>query len=348
MVKMSKSQVSLHITWIFILIAGALILLFFVGLVVKQKDIAETKLAAVIVTKLENLFAGTRISTGASTFLSIPESEFSFVCDEDSYSEFSIKDTGISRETPDPIFAPSSIKGNQLITWSLDFSAPFRATHVLYITSPNIKYVMVYDDSNNFAKQINSSLPTLITKEHVTNSDYLTTLSQGYKQIKFIFFGTLPNPPIPSDLQNKDISITAINIPSGNQIDFYKVENNQFVQTGTSYYLTNPSLYGAIFAESQISYECNLKKIFKRLNLVTELYKQKAGSLEIDYFADPYGPCRYLFSTSKDPLLNDLKTQSESCFSSITQSCISTISSIMVEIQTKNNNLEQNSCPYLY
>ena len=164
--KTNKSQISIQITWIFVLIAGALILVFFIGLVYKQKTISETKNVAIIASKLETIFAGARISTGSTQLIQIPESELNFLC-QDGYSEFSIG--GVPREFPiEAVFSPEVIEGTEIISLALDFEIPFRAGQILYLSSPKIKYVLVFDPGNQLGEKIDSSMKHLFVKEVVS------------------------------------------------------------------------------------------------------------------------------------------------------------------------------------
>ena len=58
MVNEKKAQIQVTFNWVYILIAGAVILLFFIGIVVKQKAVSEENLATDVVRVMESIFTG--------------------------------------------------------------------------------------------------------------------------------------------------------------------------------------------------------------------------------------------------------------------------------------------------
>ena len=59
---MKKGQIQVTFNWIYITIAGAVILLFFFGIVVKQKAASEEKLSIEVVRILESILTGAGVS----------------------------------------------------------------------------------------------------------------------------------------------------------------------------------------------------------------------------------------------------------------------------------------------
>ena len=52
-----------------------------------------------------------------------------------------------------------------------------------------------------------------------------------------------------------------------------------FVQSGESYYADKETLLGAIFTDDIETYNCFMGKVFKKLDIVTKIYKRKTGEL---------------------------------------------------------------------
>ena len=59
-----KAQIETQFNWLFILVAGAVILIFFAGIVIKQKSSSEQKIAENVMTDLQSIFTGGSVSTG--------------------------------------------------------------------------------------------------------------------------------------------------------------------------------------------------------------------------------------------------------------------------------------------
>mgnify|MGYP005657314267 CR=1 FL=1 len=71
-----KGQVQLTVNWIYIVIAGAVILLFFAGLVVKGKDAAEKNIAEDVVQVMGNVFTGAGVSEKTKKKIDLNQQSF--------------------------------------------------------------------------------------------------------------------------------------------------------------------------------------------------------------------------------------------------------------------------------
>ncbi|MEE9525082.1 MAG: hypothetical protein V3V78_00565 [Candidatus Woesearchaeota archaeon] len=334
--KSKKAQISTQFAWIFILIAGAIILIFFISLVFKQKEISETRLSATVLSQLETILVGSGLSSGTVNVIDMPETELNFVCDEDGFSEFAIEGTVLTKETPTQvIFTPEKIKGRQIITWALSFDAPFKTTNFLYLSDPTTKYVFV--TPNTFAQEIMQNFPAEFKPESTTLS---SINPQGYNKIKLIFSASNPPDTIPDNLE--DIDVSAIKLTS-NSIIFYKTKRSSFEQEDTISYIDEPSLYGAIFAEDQTSYECNMRKAFKRLNLVAQVYEYRKEDIELDSSF----LCKAIYQNSVGAL-SLLINNANACNEHLNNNCMNTVRTSRDNLQAVQNNLIRESCLWLY
>ena len=66
-----QGQLELTVNWVYILIAGTVILLFFTGIVVKQKDISEEQLSADVIKTMESLFTAAGVSEKTKNIISV-------------------------------------------------------------------------------------------------------------------------------------------------------------------------------------------------------------------------------------------------------------------------------------
>ena len=337
----TKSQISIQFSWIFILIAGAIILLFFASLVYKQQTLSEQKLSASVLNQLETILTGSGLSPGTINAIDTPELELNFICDQDGYSEYSIKGTALTKEIPyDLIFAPELIKGKKLITWALEFDAPFKVTNFLYLSAPDIKYVLVRPDSD-FAREVVRGLPEneIIIQEVITLGEVIT---DGYRAVKLIFFED--DPAIFQIPWSDEIDTSAIQLTTGT-ISFYKRNSFDLEQEGTPIaYLDMPSLYGAFFSKDLEFYECNMKKAFRKLSLVAEIYADRENNLKSHFQANPSILGCELYYQNK--ILN-LLSDSTQCNQNL-RTCISNIISDVSDIMSNQEVLIRKTCPLLY
>ena len=123
-----KGQVQITVNWIYIVIAGAVILLFFAGLVVKGKTAAEKNIAEDVVQVMGNVFTGAGVSEKTKNRIEtsgLADFTFQFTCME-GVSTFGIKDkTNSVQDTTQPTFSPEEIKTTRMLLWSLPYKLPY-------------------------------------------------------------------------------------------------------------------------------------------------------------------------------------------------------------------------------
>jgi len=271
--------------WIFVLVAGTIILIFFITIVQKQRMISQTKLAASIRTDISAILTGAGVAPDTTNILTMPKTPISFTCDEEGYSDFEIAKTGVNKKTPfDAIFAPDLVKGPTLITWSKEFKMPFKVMNFLYLTDAQIRYILVFNPGNQLAEQIEAELPDEINKEAIIPGS--NVIDKNNYKVKFIFFEPVDTTIITQAASSfrtmSDKDVTAIKI-SQNSIEFYKKTGSYFTPQGAIPVPKdeeNTFIYGAIFSEDQTFFECNLKKSLKRLAVVSKLFAYRESEIK--------------------------------------------------------------------
>ncbi len=312
----TRGEVSVTFNWIYILIAGAVILLFFFGLLVRQKASSEEQLTADLTRILETLLAGAGVSEKTKNSIDtsgLAEYTLSFSCYEGT-SELGLKESAYrSQNSLDPIFSPSEIKSPQLITWSLPFHFPFKVIDFLFVTAPNVKYYL-YGSSAG----IPSSEKTLdqLEEEFSDFGNFIRVEKEGEYElinpeknfhIRIVSDGTRVNlaaklPPKLRGLADQQVSLVLL---SGSQARYYQKDGDSWSSLGPAVEIfsllplgqreaKDPAKFAAVFAGTPELYQCNLGKALKRLGYVGKLYQRKASEL-ITYYKDvkrePLGNC---------------------------------------------------------
>ena len=153
---MAKKGIEAQFHWIFVLIAGALILAFFFSVAMKQRALSQEKLQLTLSSDVENIFTAAIVSKGTAQKVPVPPQGIAFECTQGCACEFRI--ARAPRQFGDKaIFAPDFLGEQDLTVWALAFGLPYRATNFLYLTNPNIKYYFVKDEqqaSKNLFQQI--------------------------------------------------------------------------------------------------------------------------------------------------------------------------------------------------
>lgn len=267
----SKKGIEMQFNWLFVLVAGAAILLFFAVVIVKQKSIAEASTKATVLKSIEAIITSAGISTDTINTVTIPNSNIEVSCGRLSLG-------AVSKQSQNLIlFAPSLIKGDKLITQTSAFNVPYRATNLLYATSPQLRYIII--GNTNLAREINKSLPSDLKKEFYQSTPEIR--DENNYRIRFVLVEDMIDfPKALEKMPNSDV--TAIRIIGGiekGKIEFYQKDGSSWLAKGKSVYIGKSPLIGALYADTVDLYECNMKNAFSKLNLVTKIYSERAREL---------------------------------------------------------------------
>ncbi len=323
-----KAVMEIQFTFIFVLIAGAVILAFFFAVVQGQKDVSETKLSGEILTRLDSILKGASVNTGTLTSIEgLPNTEIEFSCKTNEEPYYQIKD--IKRPLPtEVVFAPETLKvkpGTPLMIWSLEWEYPFRTTYLTYITGVYTKYYFMGNTpflSNLYNDENKWSFPNNVTKELIFNVDKIK--DENYERIILV----TSTAQIVSD---SDIIQVII---SGNDNTGTITINGD-----TTDYYGREMLLGAIFTADIESFNCNQDKAFKRMQKVVEVLENKTAELERLARTDEIpNRCEIYYTNAKSKLtLVDTLASLYSYFYN------DGLSLAMI-----NDDLEKASCPTIY
>jgi len=313
--KFNKSgQIEVTFNWVYILIAGAIILLFFIGIVVKQKTVSEERLAIDVVDLMDSIFTGASVSEKTKQPLDtsgLADYTLFFDCSE-GVGTFGIKDQAASQENAiQPLFAPHELQTSRLLLWSLPYYLPYKVIDFLFVTSINTKYILI--GNTPFAEEFleatepDQALKWLLNRELIQLQD-LNKIDPGNNfQVRLIDLNGLVNTlPVPEKLQFLDddkVTMVAF-LDDGKKVNYYQKEDNtwkwlnrkegpiQIISLGGE---KDAAKYAAIFSADDKVYKCNMGKAFQRLEYLTEIYGGKdiyrgtpGGKLKemIDYYTE--------------------------------------------------------------
>ena len=347
-----KGFVEVQFNWIFILIIGSIILLFFSVVIMKQKSVSEVSTSSLILRNLEGILSGAEVSLGTVNSVSIPKTKIEFECNRYRVGKVSKEFEVMS------IFTPSIIESNKLITWTVDWSLPYRVTNLLYLTSPRVRYIFVGENGciasdTCFAKKVFNSTPDEVRKELIESVDVSGIRDKGDDQVRIILFDSSnfinTNDLIPPHLgsMNKG-TLTALNVDGDEDkgtLEFFDVhfEDGEFINKETSYYIREPALLGAIFADDIDIYNCVMEDAFKKLNIVSQIYEKKTQNIAAYYSSQSDTTC----AASHDDalaIIQDIITKSQV----FTEANINDIDSYAIGLENKNKDAQLYSCALIY
>ncbi len=320
-----KGVIDVQFNWVFILIAGVLILLFFGSVVLKLKDNSETNIANNILTNMQTIMSGAEVSANTVNPISIPDTEIKVSCNSISVGSIT---SDITKNKI--VFAPDLIKGRTMITWSLSWAYPYHISNFLYITTPDFKYVIMDSDKG---KEIYSMLPTGINKELI---DDVSSLRKTGHKLSFVFFDNVypEDISLPDFAGNmKDKEVVAVHVDSlNNEIEFYKKSGIRFEPVRKMPYLGNEMIIGAMFSQDAENYKCNMEKAMEKMNIVSMVYRKRTEILREEYsntICRSYYPLTPFTVDYNINNIGDIKDSKES-------------------LEKYNNYLQSSSCPTIY
>ncbi len=347
----SKKAFEIQFNWIFVLIAGAAILIFFTSIIIKQKSITQSSINIDILKQMENIISGASVSADTIVPLEIPNIEIKVSCNKISIGQSAAQYQNLI------LFSPAPIKGDKIVTQTLPFKEPYKSANLLFITSAQAKYILIGGDP--LFREVNKTIPAELDKEDFALYDTSRIRDANNYKVKLVFFNSNLPSRIPDAFRNKpDSDVAAIkvtgNIEKGT-ITFYKKNGEALSSTGNFAYAGKSSIIAAIYSENPELYECNMRNVFSKNRIVTQIYKSKTQEMITRFMtgstttSSTRPECRQIY-TNALTYLNILETSSSALAqpTGITESNIDALLRASGSLDTQNIEAQRFSCPVIY
>ncbi|MEK6895282.1 MAG: hypothetical protein AABX48_02070, partial [Nanoarchaeota archaeon] len=254
-----KAAFEISFSWLFALIVGAVILFFAIyaaSNIIKVGQQATTLQASEDIGILLNPLE-TGFESASSNFFTTPvETRIYNRCDDNKFDAFgkqgiNIQQISFNKWTDTNqgvtfenkyILSNYSVEGKKFYVFSKQFEFPFKVSDLIYLTSSDNLYCFI-----DTPEDIKKELDFLGQENLVTNC----TSEERQNSIKVCFNGGNCN-------VNVDV-------------------NNGIVRKGNDliYFKDDALMFGAIFADKDV-YECQVKRLMKRVDSLASLYEDKA------------------------------------------------------------------------
>ncbi len=351
-----KGVIEVQFNWIFILIAGALIVAFFVILVQRQGTISDEKRDIDIKSKLSTILVGAKQSTGTYFIITIPKTEITYSCNGYSVGGTAPFQLGES-------FSPSKIKSqsNTIMLWALDWNLPYKISNFQYIVSPDVKYVLV-DNIPSTLSSLSYLMPSNTSVVALSDNSFSATdlPNTNNYQIRFVTSSGDPTLWTLPDYINAmpDEDVTALKITptltsnplfdNYGTLEFYKKNklNGKFVSAGTANYIKEELVKGAIFTDNIETYNCIYKKAFEQFEITSKIYQLRTDRLSFLYTGSFNSECSganqyYGLAASKIQNIIGSQTNLEIVYEK-------TYGDSDDSLRLYNQLLKKASCPFIY
>ena len=245
---MEKRGLAVQFNWMFVIIAGAIILIFFTGFALKYKDLQQERSQVEVLKTMDNILFSLQANSLATTNqLNIPI-ETIFNCGDIMIDDKTIENENIA-------ISPTEVKGSSII-WYQPWRSPFRITNFYYILPLDYKIYLVYDDkTEKNVDYLLKKLPSALKNNFIKIKPNQVKDNQG----KLIYFA------------NTKIGLQVI--PSSYEQGLLKLNNKQ------ASYENFELLMSGIISKDLLEYECIKKQALRDYNNIALIYKQKATYL---------------------------------------------------------------------
>jgi hypothetical protein len=352
---MKKQGIEWQVNWIFVLIAGAVILAFFFGIVQKQRSLSEQKLSITLASQMDAIYAGAIESRGTAQPLSTPQPGIAFSCSSVCECNFII-----GRKTTEfrdkLLFAPPIIKDGDAWVWASEWKMPFRTANFLMLSSPAVTYYIIYDAGSPLSEQLyrrlSKNLPKEIPMRAFSSIGAVGQVSlPGTEYTRIIFAGIEPASHSTLGLSTvfSEEKVSGVYLdPDLRRAVFYEKEPDELRFNSVPAILAGEaSVYAAMFASDKTMYDCIMKRAFSHLERSARISVERSKILQEETTALGELQCAYVLQ-DLESLAQSAKTLSVGGTFSEQETARDTLLRAQSEIQRQNDLLARQSCPVIY
>ena len=291
-----RAQLEIQFNWIFVLIAGGVILIMFFGVTRSLQQGSEAQVQVDVSSDLRTTLVGVKVGR-SSTTIPVPPVGLTLDCD-------GLKVGTTQGLLLGPTFGPRRLRGTSIMAWSHDWDIPMRVENFLYLSSPQVKYIFIRNPGAEFlVDELVGSLPPIDTEvvDSCEDLDALNPSSQfDLHVIQFDMRGSDEDPALPDaspvdDLcaipkkfysQNREVVETYIQPDTSAPADLEEAMHAGYVflrdQDGFlvhSAYLGDATVYGALFSAGPQLFSCMNVKAFENAGIVLENTKRRLETI---------------------------------------------------------------------
>jgi len=330
-----KSQISPAFQYIFALVAGAILLIFFLKFAFQAESTGREVVKAEVLHLMDASLQAFSISGHGSDVIPKPpwpqRIHMKFGTGPNC-GKFTIVGQKYFVSIPKVIFGPSEMKAIQLQAWTMSWSFPFRVTNFFYFINDRSSYSLVFDVSNqDRVRSISSSPPSAVAYDMphfpeafkivpISSLTGLAAKSQTSDTVKVVYFAPMSFSGVPCSSKDNCVKGSLIDASEAcwdgdapgyecyGTVDFY----DGMTRRGSSAFIGREMMFGAILADTIEEYNCQLGLALNDLERMISVYADKAEKMKLKMkdCEDSYNNANQLFlakmSEDVGALKNDL------------------------------------------
>lgn len=324
MILVSKRGVSSDLfIWIFAVVAGALLFLFFILWAGRHADTSSTVEDIEYLRTFEQQLSSLGTTDSLSKTLTFPRD---LTVHMDCASFFTDK---AQESTSLFLFSPAALTEQSYTLLGKPWHFPFYTDMLYYLIPKDTKIVLYYEpQAASFATSLDvpASMPLVALPLASYSLQRLQQELKGYQSATLVFVGHAPNPTaLLQTLRSPPVTLVEVDITQ-HLVTFYPGQKDYP-------YYGEAHLFGAFFGPTQ--YGCHTTRMLERLHQLAILYQQKTTLLQQKLGAGSSCQSLLLQATS---FLRTLSTATETPL----------LYSTTTSLQNLNEDLESHDCPTIY
>lgn len=282
-----KAQLEISFNWIFILLAGGAVLIFFIFVITKETNQSEQFANLQVVKRMDSLLTAIEQNPVVEKDLGYMRYKIKFAC-QDGLHVYALQEGKNNPELKSQlVFTPDVIGESNLWAWTQDYNSPYPVSSLLYLSDSKTMYV--FEDT--LPDELFNDFSSNFTKVEMRLAEMSSLTDLGMNKYVFVLtlagFNSQFRPNLiqsPDDLENSikmKSSFVVLDYSTNfypGKVSFYRyVDSAKAVPDGfpasgyESPYTSKEMLYGAIITGEKSLYDCVLNKLMTRTIFVDKL-----------------------------------------------------------------------------
>ncbi len=312
---MRKSQISLATNWIFVMVAGSLIILILVGAAFKQRSTYQYHISKTMADTI--MYSLTTVLNSENTFnqlKNLPKFDFQTVCYND-YLGIFISD--YEENLNFVFFAPPLGEGTIALTWSLAWKPAYPITNFVYFLTTQNKIAIINTTNKllqNICKDLSNYFHSMANVKCYNNIDdvekdlkneLISTLTLVKDKDDYISWDDLFNAAKKSKKVVKKENIFLLSLADDKE---HGSVNVTYYESGSQIekelnYVSLPHLIGLIVSGNPELYLCVSRKASRIASMIDSILYKRTKSLA-DHSFDECKGLFYAIATKIKDLMN--------------------------------------------
>lgn len=306
---MNKKGIGAIFAWIFIMIAGALIITVFTIIAMDSSASAQDRLNLQALENVNTILQTQQTTGNIATNINIPYTNLRITCSafEGGGSialENQLEIGGFSQDLETQLVAGRDLTTDRLSLFSKRWSAPYTVGNILYVTSPD--EILLYSQPTH----MNTEFSELVPEGLNVHDEIMTGLRpEAYENSRIVIIETSPAPDVTgyiSKINTVQEGVQYMHVHSrGNNFEkgsvtYYELDNTNTLRRSDSYLYHGPEMMLAyVWQADSTRANCMQHKLAERLKAQTEVQLSRVQNLRTHYTLNSACGQRH----SSDPLI---------------------------------------------